>query len=135
MALIQWNDSFSVKVAEIDTQHQKLIAMINELNGAMREGRGKDVLGKILNGLVSYTVTHFAVEEKYFDRFGYAEAAEHKQAHANFVAKVGEFKQSFEQGACTVSVEVMTFLSDWLQKHIKGVDKQYGPFFNANGLT
>jgi hemerythrin len=59
MALITWNDSLSVKVAEIDEQHKKLIAMINELNDAMRLGKGKDVLGKIVNGLVTYTTTHF----------------------------------------------------------------------------
>ncbi len=53
MALIQWDGSFSVKVAEIDQQHQKLVSMINDLNDAMKQGKGKDVLGKIVNELVS----------------------------------------------------------------------------------
>lgn len=29
----------------------------------------------------------------------------------------------------------MNFLSDWLKKHIKGSDKEYGPFLNENGLS
>jgi hemerythrin len=45
MALIQWNDSLSVNVVEIDKQHQKLVRMINELNDAMRQGKGKEALG------------------------------------------------------------------------------------------
>jgi hemerythrin len=40
MALIQWNDGLSVNVVEIDRQHQKLIGMINDLNDAMRQGKG-----------------------------------------------------------------------------------------------
>ena len=36
MALIEWSDDLSVKVKELDVQHQKLIAMINDLNDAMK---------------------------------------------------------------------------------------------------
>ncbi len=43
MALIDWDKSLSVNVEEIDQQHKKLIAMINELNEAMRNGKGKEV--------------------------------------------------------------------------------------------
>jgi len=134
MALIQWNDSLSVNVVEIDKQHQKLVGMINDLNEAMRQGKGKDILGKIVNGLISYAGTHFKTEEKYFDQFGYPEANSHKKEHSDFVAKVSEFKDGFEKGKITLSIEVMNFLSDWLRNHIKGVDRNYGPFFNAKGL-
>jgi hemerythrin len=134
MALIQWDDSFSVNVAEIDRQHQQLIGMINDLNDAMRQGKGKSVLGKITDGLVNYTTTHFRTEESYFDKFEYPEADSHKKAHSDFVKKVSGFKDEFEKGNVTLSIQVMDFLSDWLQKHIKGLDKKYGPFFNENGL-
>lgn len=134
MALIQWDDSFSVKVAEIDRQHQQLIGMINDLNDAMRQGKGKAVLGKIINGLINYTTTHFITEEKYFEKFGYPAADSHKKTHTDFVKKVSEFKDEFEKGNITLSIQVLDFLSDWLQNHIKGVDKKYGPFFNEKGL-
>ncbi len=134
MAIIEWNDSLSVNVALVDKQHQKLIGMINELNDAMRQGKGKETLGKTLNELVSYTGTHFKLEEKYFDQFGYPEADSHKKRHSEFVAKVSEFKSGFEKGKLGLSIEVMDFLSDWLRTHIKGVDKKYGPFFNEKGL-
>jgi hemerythrin len=134
MALIKWDDSFSVKVAEIDRQHQKLISMINELNDAMKQGKGKDILGKIVNGLISYTATHFKTEENYFERFGYPDADQHKKEHIAFVQKVSDFKDGFEKGKLSLSIEVMNFLSDWLQNHIKGTDKKYSQFFNGKGL-
>ena len=44
------------------------------------------------------------------------------------------FKTKFEANTVGLSMEVMTFLSNWLQGHIKGEDKKYTPCFNANGL-
>jgi hemerythrin len=134
MALIQWNAALSVNIAEIDAQHQRLVAMINELNDAMVQGRGKDVIGKIISGLATYTATHFATEERHLDRHGYPDSAAHKQEHRIFTTKVGEFKQGFDEGRLGLSVSVMNFLGDWLRSHIKGSDMNYSPFLNNKGL-
>ncbi|GAB4177975.1 MAG: bacteriohemerythrin [Calditrichia bacterium] len=134
MALIEWNDTLSVKVHEIDLQHKKLVALINELNDAMRQGKGKEVVGKIINDLINYTLTHFQTEEKYFDRFDYPETESHKKEHANFVSKVSEFQDKFEKGSFSLSIEVLNFLSNWLRSHIKGTDMKYSQFFRDNGL-
>jgi hemerythrin len=134
MALIQWNEGLSVDVAEIDKQHQTLVSMINELSDAMKQGKGKDALAKILNGLISYTATHFKTEEKYFDLHKYPGTVIHKKEHAAFVQKVSDFKDGFEKGKLSVTIEVMNFLSDWLKNHIKGTDKKYSVFFNEKGL-
>ncbi|MRR36581.1 bacteriohemerythrin, partial [bacterium] len=92
MPLIQWNDKLSVNVAEIDRQHKELIRMINDLSNAMHGNKAKKVIGKIIDGLVSYTATHFSTEEKYFEKFKYIEAGSHKREHAEFVKKVKEFQ-------------------------------------------
>jgi len=134
MALINWNDSLSVNIAEIDQQHQKLVLVINELNDAMKQGKGKDILGEIINGLINYTATHFKTEEDYFFQFGYPDMENHKKEHTAFVQKVTNFKEGFEKGKLSLSIEVMNFLSDWLQNHIKGTDKRYTRFFNEKGL-
>ena len=134
MAMINWNDSLSVHVAEIDQQHKKLIEMINELNDAMKVGKGKDVLEKIVNNLIGYTATHFKTEENYFAKFGYPDTENHKKEHAAFVQKVSDFKTGFETGKLAVTIEVMSFLSDWLKNHIMGTDKKYASFFNEKGL-
>lgn len=134
MALIQWNDSLSVDIVEIDRQHRKLIALINELGDAMRQGQGRTVVGKIISGLRSYTETHFKTEENYFKAFGYPETAGHVKEHAAFVVKVTEFQNGFDKGDLALSVEVMNFLSEWLRHHIKGEDGKYSPFLKAKGL-
>ena len=134
MALIQWSNGLKLNIAEIDLQHHKLVTMINDLNDAMRLGRGKDVLGKILGGLIDYAGTHFNTEERYFDQFAYFGMREHKNEHAAFVRKICEFRDGFEKGKLGVSSQVLNFLSDWLKHHILGSDRKYVPFFVEKGL-
>ncbi|WP_339133036.1 MAG: bacteriohemerythrin [Candidatus Electrothrix sp. GW3-4] len=134
MSLIKWNDSFSVNVAKIDEEHKRLVEMVNELTDAMKAGHGKDVLAEILNGLISYTASHFQREERYFQQVRYPHAVEHKKEHVAFVQKVTEFKEEFDAGRATVSVQVLQFLSKWLQNHIKGSDQKYSSYFNERGI-
>jgi hemerythrin-like metal-binding protein len=134
MSLITWQNTYSVNVAEIDTQHKTLIAMINELFDAMKAKRGDTVIEGIIEKLASYTETHFKTEEKYFDRFGYAETAAHKLAHAQFVDKVVDFQAKLKAGSITLSIEILRFLEKWLVTHIQVEDKKYSAFFNEKGL-
>ena len=134
MALIQWSNDLSVQIEIIDKQHQKLIAMINEINDAMRQGKGREIVGKIIDGLVSYTQTHFAVEENYFKQFAYPDTARHVVEHQEFVKKAAAFQSDFKNGKLTLSVQVINFLSDWLKHHILGTDKKYVPFLQQKGL-
>ena len=134
MAFLEWDDSFSVKVQEIDNQHHELVNMLNGLNDAMKAGKSKDNMGSILDGMVDYAAVHFALEEKYFDQFNYLKSFTHKKEHARFVKKVLEFKHGFDNGHMMLSLDVMSFLKEWLVSHIKGIDKDYIQCFTENGL-
>ena len=135
MAVISWDDNLSVRVSLFDSQHRKLIELINALNDAMREGKGKDVLQPIIRELSNYAVSHFNAEESYFRKYGYPLAPQHVAEHRAFVAEVEKFRRDFESGSVALSVKVMNFLSDWLRKHILGTDKKYSSFFNEQGLS
>ena len=134
MALINWESSFSVNIEEIDNQHQKLIGYINDLNDAMKVGKGKEIILPILNQLISYTDSHFKFEEQYFDKFGYANASEHKTHHANLVKQVIAFRDDFQNGKLGLTVELLNFLVTWLKNHILVEDKKYTSCLNSNGI-
>ena len=51
MAFFEWDDSFSVGVAELNRQHQRLIDLINELYEAMQQGQGRNTLTSAVNEL------------------------------------------------------------------------------------
>lgn len=135
MPLITWSDALSVNVREFDEQHKKLIAIVNELHSAMGSGKGKDVMGGILDRLLDYTKSHFSNEEYQMQRHGYAGYVAHKARHDALTRQVAEFAVKFKEGKAVVTVEVMNFLKDWLATHIQETDRQYGPFLNGKGVS
>lgn len=135
MALIDWDHGLSVSIPEIDQQHQELVALLNELHQAMGERRSAEALGGIIDGLVDYVATHFATEERYFDQSGYPEAEGHKAEHAAFATKAADFRKGFEEGRVTLSIEVLSFLADWVRNHIRDSDRKYVPLFRERGLA
>jgi hemerythrin-like metal-binding protein len=126
MATFNWSDNLSTGNQMIDGDHRHLIDLLNELQAAMVSGKGNAVLGGILDELIAYTVSHFSREELLMKHIHYAEYEMHKAEHEKLIAEVKNFRQRFESGSITVSGAVYTFLSDWLNTHIKTIDKKLG---------
>lgn len=134
MALIEWKENYSVKIKEFDEHHRRLIQLINELHEAMMGGRGKEVLKKIINELVNYTSFHFSAEEKYLRKYQFSSFDKHKKEHDNFVAKVVEFQKNYTAGKVLLTMDINSFLKDWLLNHILKSDKEYSTFLNEHGV-
>jgi hemerythrin len=132
MPLMNWSNDFSVTVPEMDEQHKRLFAMINELHDARSKGQGQTVIKPLLQGLVQYTRTHFSAEEQLLQRAKYAEFAQHKALHEKLIKQVLDLKARSDAGQAGVTVELMNFLKTWLVSHIQGVDKKYGAVVMAS---
>ena len=134
MPYLEWNDSYSVGIDKIDRQHQKLVTFLNELYEAMQQGKGKDVLGKVLTDMVLYTKTHFATEEQLMSQYGFPEYSGHKAIHEKMAAKVLSLKKQFTDGSLSSPIQITNFLKDWLAKHINETDKKYSAFLLSKGV-
>ena len=134
MAIITWNDEFSVGIQLIDDQHKRLIEIINELHDAMGKGEGAKAQAHILAELVDYTAAHFKEEEKLFDLYDYPEKFAHKAVHDKLTQQVIDFQKDYENGKTIISLVLMNFLKNWLMDHILNVDKRYTEFLNDKGV-
>lgn len=134
MTILQWNDAYSVNIALIDNQHRKLVDMINQLHDAMKTGAGSQAIDEILTNMTSYCEAHFATEETLFEQYSYPGALAHQSDHQNFIKKVAQLREKSQKSKIGLSMEVMTFLKDWLNHHILEVDQKYAPFLAGRGL-
>lgn len=134
ITLLAWNDRLSVNIAEIDSQHKKLVDMVNELHDAMKAGKAETVMVHIVKEMKQYAASHFGLEERYMKSNNYPDYKPHKTEHDKFVAKVVQVEQDCKAGKCAMSMDILNFLSNWLVNHIKGTDKKYAPFLNNCGI-
>ena len=126
MALVAWNEAFSVGNAILDSDHRILINLLNQLHDAVDTGQSRDVVGSVVNVLVEYTEHHFRREEALMSAAGYPHLAEHQQTHAALEERVRHIRDRWAAGERTVlDEEMLAFLKKWLTEHILGADKSY----------
>ena len=127
METFQWSSVFETGIAEIDQQHQRLVAILNELGHDVHSTQ-PDRIEQTLNELASYTVYHFRTEESIMDSHQLAPAYrdQHRDAHRRFVAQVQDWMANrHEQGQLTPR-QLLDYLANWLVFHILGDDQSIG---------
>jgi hemerythrin len=130
MALMKWDQQFSVENDAIDTQHKQLVNLVNQLHDAMSSGTGSKIVGTVLDELMAYTRQHFSSEEQVMSRAKYPELTAHAAEHAKLTCQVAKLQEGLKSGQ-VLTMDVMTFLVSWLGNHIMKVDKRYVPFVRA----
>ncbi|MGA3016355.1 MAG: bacteriohemerythrin [Bryobacteraceae bacterium] len=129
--LFPWKDTYNVGIAQIDSQHRALVKLINDLHSAMQAGKAREVLGSIIDELISYTGRHFNDEEAMLRMRGYSKLAAHHAIHQDLTRQVVELRDKFRASKLALSVEVMQFLKNWLASHILTHDQAYAKELSA----
>jgi hemerythrin len=130
MAIAIWSSRFETGIPIIDTQHKALFEAVNRLADSFKAGTSAAQVKESLDFLVKYTVEHFQTEEKFMKDMGYPKLTSHMAEHAQLVAKAQALQAKLAEGK-SVTVEVTTFLADWLKHHINESDMGYVEFAKA----
>lgn len=134
MEFLKLSDEYKTGISSIDYEHQKLVNLINEIFKAQEQGdAAKLIIEVTLDELINYTVYHFRNEEETMQKLNDPNYESHKALHEMLKSRAIDFRQRFHQDEEIVD-ELITFLKEWLLKHIKGVDHQYIDLFKANNI-
>ncbi len=133
--MIAWSPRLSIGIARIDAQHVELVKVFNELQEAMREGRGSEAVVPTLRFLGEYAVMHFTTEEALMRLHGYPAFAEHRAAHDAFRE---DFARILKETVATnhrvaKTMDVSGRLLEWLLTHIGKMDKEMGAYLIEKG--
>ncbi len=134
---MQWEAKMATGIAKVDAQHKELIRQVNELLDAMREGKGRRIIGDVLAFLGKYAVEHFATEEALMQRHGYPGYAEHRAIHEAFKKDFGALAAEYDRNPekLSVTIQVQRRVMDWLRGHILGTDQEMGAFLRGKGVV
>ena len=124
MDVISWNNSYSVGVEKIDSQHKKIFELINNLYAAQNSPDVSADIGKSLEDMASYVEYHFETEKSYLDTL--PEFKEHEKEHWQFTKKTMQLVKAYKDSPKDkMIVTIVEFLCGWLNNHILETDVQH----------
>jgi len=125
---IEWRDALSVdNNGPIDRDHKYLIKLINELGEFKAQSSRNIKFNDILSELKTYTIVHFAREEKLQKAANYPEHEDHKKEHHDLIHKldviISVAKKNIAENKSKEQAEVIfeqtqKFLKNWLLQHV-----------------
>ena len=130
MSIAHWSPNLSVGVEALDSDHQELIDVLNQLDAEVGETAGHDTISRTLDELISRTQRHFRAEEEIMLRENYPQAEHHARVHQALMEEVQAFRQEFEAGM-ELGPEITEFIKRWLISHIIESDKHLGGYLEG----
>lgn len=128
---IEWTESMSVNNGDMDSDHQRLIEIINRLWVADSLGN-RQIIEFVLDDLVNYTEFHFSREERLMEQAGFPDRARHCSIHQGICRRLEEIRWEYFEGIRDeLRSGLLEFVTTWLNKHILEEDMQYSSHFTA----
>jgi hemerythrin-like metal-binding protein len=131
----EWTDEFSIGHELIDSQHKRLLDLVNDVADAVEGAYDQEATGVALRRLCDYTVDHFATEEDLMDMDAYAYYDQHMSEHMECTTKALEFLQAYTSGEQVDMRAFVQFVSKWICEHILGTDQKLGDFLRQRAQT
>ena len=123
MTNISWKKDYRVGNATIDSQHQYLFSLANELVAS----KDKSELTNNAMKLFRYVREHFNHEEAVMRQVDYPEYQEHVAMHEEMINQLSAIGSDIYNDRWSVA-NLQQFMNKWLTDHILVVDAKLGRF-------
>lgn len=125
--MVTWKDEYSIGIAEIDEQHEKLFEIVNR-TAELLENKfivdKYDKIVEIIEELKAYTNYHFTAEEDYMLKIDYSKFFSQKVTHKEFLDKMDSIDLTqLDNDQNKYLYDILQFVCDWLVEHILKEDK------------
>lgn len=128
MSFLAWNDELSIGDEAIDSQHKRMIRLIDSFLEAAK-GEEKDAAVKqALKEVCDYTKIHFRDEEAFMEDIGFPQLDWHRQEHTKLQQQITDYALSYCLDAGVTAQDMKVFLKIWLTEHILKADMRIGDF-------
>lgn len=136
MSFLKWNEELSVGIPSIDEEHKALVQHFNALHEAVHLGAGEMALKSVIDGMITYIVSHFGHEEAFMRATDYPGFKQHKEEHLRIWRHVMTIDEKAKGGVTDdLANEVLAFLKDWIMGHVLYDDRAMGEHLKASGLA
>jgi diguanylate cyclase (GGDEF)-like protein/hemerythrin-like metal-binding protein len=131
----EWDASFDTHLQDVDTQHHRLVDLINALGEAIagQDDLAELELRRLHRELADYAALHFSDEERLMRESGVDErhASRHRREHEDFRGHVAELGSLGGEAPAARGRRILSYLVSWLAYHILGFDQALSRQINA----
>jgi hemerythrin len=132
--MLNWDESWGVKVLRFDDDHKQMLSLINRLDTAVLSGKGSFALQETVTELINHSQDHFSGEEEILEETRFPELASHQLEHQVLLKRLEQFQRQIEMGDFVSWLMFAVFLDKSLMAHTKQTDQKYSEHLNANGI-
>lgn len=122
MALIQWKKEYCVGVADVDHEHQELIALINALAENLEREHSRQSVESFLGEIHARISAHFALEEKIMRERRYDQYEDHKADHERLLEDIRDIMDQVEDEKHFDKRILAARLEEWFSVHFRTKD-------------
>lgn len=131
---LDWDESLSMCIPEIDAEHRRFIRLVNDLNEAIVDRLDVDEIRKRMQRVIDDAIEHFAHEEELFRKWNYPRAEEHAAVHAAIVQALNAIMSQFNQERSLYEwVAAGLRVKDALIQHLLVEDMKYRDYCSLSG--
>lgn len=123
---IAWNDAYKVGHPMIDSQHQRLFELADNVYSLVNSNTEsqREKVEQVIQECAEYVIFHFSCEEELMAEVGYSAMEAHKALHRDFNNYVSTLVGDFLMGKEVNLGELYSYIANWLVKHIMAEDKK-----------
>jgi hemerythrin len=131
MAVVTWEEQFSINVGKIDEQHQQLLQLVNDLHTSVEESMNMETVKAHLSALLEFARYHFEAEEELMKRHSFPNINVHRHEHLKLLTVLERLSVEVSNGKKPFFYPDADLSSDWALNHIDEHDKALGEFLNS----
>ena len=120
-----WNPAYQCGNPLIDTQHERLFRLVNDLLEGLFSGRPADEINAAISSLLSEVVLHFHDEETLLEAKGFPGLMDHARLHADLTSRAVELKRAYQGGTATLGSLFQFLAHDVVAQHILKADREF----------
>jgi len=130
ISYVNLDDKLLIGVEELDNQHKKIFAEIQNMLKAFNTGKWSLEIDNTIKFMGTYVVEHFKTEESYMVKYNYLACEFHKLEHKRLSASFQTIKNNYTNDNTHISDtgELLLQFAQEIIAHILTIDKALGEF-------
>ncbi|GAA0589871.1 hemerythrin domain-containing protein [Caenispirillum bisanense] len=128
-----WSPDMSVGCDALDADHRALLALVRQLDLALRKQEPFEVVSGLLTAYLELTRGHAEREERLHRLLGLAVDEDHEAAHAAFTAWADGVRADYLDSRDAGRVRaVLPIIVDWWYRHVLDLDMADRPLYQQH---